>query len=476
MVKLRRLAGMFLMVSALCSGCSEGFLDETNPQSVGFDHIKDLKSLTAATTGVYNSFNNSNYYGRTFVVSPELFGDNSFISIRNGGRYLGHDRFTVTNGDGYVTGAWTQMNRVVANANLAIQAGNQLTFPEGQRAAANQIMGELYACRALAWFDMVRYFAQPYNYTEDASHLGIPLVTEPPGVIISPSRGTVAEAYTHIVADLLRAEELLGSAKKNGYFNKAGAQALLAKVYLYMEDWENAEIYATKVIEESAGYTLLSNADYVASWGQKFSVESILEIGMLPTDNNGANSIGYLSEQGGYGEWLATKELYDTYSQTDIRRNLIVPGSRENAESEAYFIKKYPLGASSRDDNIKVLRLSEVYLIRAEARAELSKTQPDKAAGALSDLNAIVGRADPEASVSGLQGDALVERIILERRKELAFEGNRLFDINRKKMSLVHIQTNQIRTFEYPNNRFIMPIPYAERNANPNIQPNPGWN
>jgi hypothetical protein len=466
---------MLIAMLALVTSCKKGFLEQTNPQTVGFEHVTDLKSLNAATIGVYSKFKQANYYNGAFTIIPELIGDNAFISIRNGGRYTNHDNFTVTNGDGYVTGAWGLMWEVIVNANQAIHRGSQIEFRGSDVATANQLLGELYSCRALAYFDLVRFFAQPYNFTPDAGHLGVPLVTDPPERIISPSRSSVAEVYDQIISDLQTAEGLLLPARKDGFFDLHAARALLAKVYLYKEDWQNAITYATKVIDESP-YTLLTNANYVASWEQKFSSESLFEVANTPTSNSGVNSIGYLTEQGAYGELLATQDLYDTYSATDVRRQLIQPGSRPNGESNAYFIKKYPRGAATRDDNIKVLRLSEVYLIRAEAYAELSKLNPSYTTQAVEDLHTIMKRADPSAADIMITGQDLVDRVILERRKELAFEGNRLFDINRKKMDLIHIETDRTRVFTYPNNRFIMPIPYSERNANKNIEPNPGWN
>lgn len=458
------------------TSCDDTFLDQTNPQSVGFDHVKDLKSLTAATTGTYYNFKSADYYGRSMMVIPELFGDNAFISVRNGGRYVNHDRFAVTNGDGYATALWRLGYQAIVNANLALKSAEAITFPSSEVVEANQLKGELLAARSLAYFDLLRFFAQPYNFTTDASHDGVPLILEPSSEIISPSRATVAAVYDQIITDLKTAENLLKPAKKNGYFNQAAAQALLAKIYLYKEDWENAEVYASKVIDAGL-YSLVSTTNYEGSWANKFTTESIFEIGFSAADNNSANSIGYLTEPGAYGELLATEDLYNQYTDTDVRRTLIQKGVRATAENPAYIIRKYPNGITSRDDNVKVLRLAEVYLIRAEARAEQARAgNAAKAAGANADLNIVVKRADPDAEAVDLSGVALVDRIILERRKELAFEGNRLFDVNRKKHALRHIASDSETTYEYPNNRFIMPIPYSERNANPNISQNPGWN
>ncbi len=463
----------FLLAMVLLgTSCSDSFLELKNPQSLPLrGTIKDLATLTTASEGVYAQFKGTGYYNRTFILLPDLLGDNVFISRSNTGKYLDHDIFAVTNDNGYVLGAWAAMYRVIVNANLAISEGEALALSDN---AVKQVIGELYAARALAYFDLVRLFAQPYNFTTDASHMGVPIVTAPNFEIVSPPRSTVKQVYDQIISDLQKALSLLSTPQKPAHFTPTAANALLAKVYLYAGDWPNAEKYATDAI--AGPYSLLTNAAYVASWNTKFSVESLFEIANLATDNAGVNSIGYLYMQTGYGEALATADLYNTYTATDKRRDLIKVGIRKvTFENPAYFVEKYPKGAGTNDDNIKVLRLSDVFLIRAEARAELGKTDAGKVTLAQQDLNTIVQRADPDAADVTLTGDALVERILLERRKELAFEGNRFFDLTRRKKDVNHIRSQEATVYTYPNEKFVMPIPVAETNANGNLIPNPGW-
>lgn len=455
------------------SACKDSFLDLKNPQSLPLNGtIKDLATLTTAGNGAYAQLKDVNYYGRSFLVIPELFGDNAFVSRSNGGRYIEEDAFTITRESGVGVSAWAAMYRTIVNANITINEGEKLApLP-----AHNQIIGEMYALRALAYFDLVRMFAQPYNFTANGSHLGVPIVAERKDELIKPARASVAEVYAQIILDLKKSLTLMVTPQKQAKLTPTAANALLAKVYLYMEDWTNAEKYATDAI--TGPYTLLARTAYVTSWANKFSVESLFEVATSTNDNLGANSIGYFYEQAGYGEGLATADLYAQYTATDVRRSLIQVGVRKvTFENPAYFIKKYPRGiTTTRDDNSKVLRLSEVYLIRAEARAELGKTDATKDVGALSDLNMIVQRADLTATaVTGLTGDPLVERILLERRKELAFEGNRFFDLTRRKQDVTHIRSDSQVVLTYPNQKFVYPIPFAEITANPNIKQNPGW-
>src|SRR5690606_36074737 len=246
-----------------------------------------------------------NYYNRSFILIPDLLGDNVFVSQSNGGRYLDFDNFSISSSDGYISGAWSSMYQVIVNATLTIQGGAKLEL----NPPVYQLLGEMYAIRALAHFDLVRMFAQPYNFTADASHLGVPVITEVKAEIISPKRETVKTVYDQIVSDLHQAIALMNVPVKQGKFTPTAARALLAKVYLYMEDWENAEKYASEAI--SGPYSLLSRNAYVNSWNSSFSAESLFEVVNLQTDNSGVNSLGYFYEQNGYGEGLATADLYN---------------------------------------------------------------------------------------------------------------------------------------------------------------------
>lgn len=470
--KAMKFKGVWLLCLVMVlSGCSKDFLDLKNPQAVSlFETIDDYASLSAAANGAYVPFKSTNYYNRTFTLIPDLLGDNVFVSRANGGRYLDQDNFAISSGDGYISGAWSSMYQVIVNATLTIQGGAKLELTQ----QVYQQLGEMFAIRALAYFDLVRFFSQPYSFTVDASHPGVPIITEVRPEIISPPRATVYEVYQQIIADLEQAVALMNVPINQGKFTPTAARALLAKVYLYMEDWENAEKYASEAI--AGPFSLLSRTAYVGSWNNTFSSESLFEVVNLSTDNSGVNSLGYFYEQAGYGEGLATEDLYNQYKPNDIRRSLIQVGERKSSnvvfESPAYFVKKYP---RLTYDNIKVLRLSEVYLIRAEARAELGKTDASKTALAQADLNTIAQRADPNEPAVTVTGDDLVERILLERRKELAFEGNRFFDLTRRKKDVKHIQSQGVKIITYPNNKLIMPIPLREMNYNKNMKQNPGW-
>ncbi len=368
----------FLFIS-----CSEDFLEIDPEQNVAAENaVVDLNTLQTALNGVYSNLQSNGYYGRNLYVMPELMADNLFLSLRNTGRYLDFNNFVVSKEDSYVESSWNSIYEVAVNANRVIDGGENILeeFP-GQEAQIKQLIGEAYALRSLAHFDLVRLFAQPYNYT------------------------------------------------------------------------------------------LVANENYEELWAVDFNQETLMEVINTIADNAGTNGLGHFFDVTGYADALVTEDLVDTYSENDARLLAITAGSKPGAEEEAYFVNKFPNG-TLHDDNIKILRLAEQYLIRAEAYA---KTNQDELAQ--QDLQVVVNRADPDAKMITETGEVLIDRILLERRKELAFEGHRLFDLTRNKRDLrIDQGEGSVIEASYPNDKFILPIPLNEINANPEIQPqNPGY-
>ncbi|MBT30408.1 MAG: RagB/SusD family nutrient uptake outer membrane protein [Thalassobius sp.] len=443
--------------------CEDSFLEISPEQSVqSSEAITDPNTLQTAMNGVYSLLQNSGYYGRSVYVIPELMADNLYLSVRNSGRYTDYNSFSVQEQDGYAEDLWNQAYEVIINATKAIQGGEAL---EGeQEELVDQLTGEAYAIRALAHFDLVRFFAQPYNYTADASHLGVPAISSIGDAPISPSRNTVSEVYSLIISDLENAIELMNEDTNDGTFSINAAKALLARVYLYTENWDGAISYATEVIE-SGNYQLVANEDYMNIWSEEYNSESIFEIVNTISDNASTNGLGHFFDPTGYADALATEDLVNIYDENDARLQTMTFGAKTGAEEEAYFIGKFPNG-TQHDDNIRIFRLAEMYLIRAEAYARNANNTLAHA-----DLNQIIQRASPDAEPVSLTGQELVDRILTERRKELAFEGHRLFDLNRNKKDVSIILSGSVIEASYPNDYFILPIPLSEINANPNIEP-----
>lgn len=474
-----------VLIALTVVSCKKEFLEIDPKQNTDAGKaITDIAGLRAAVTGVYSLLQSADNYGRTSTLLPDLMADNLYISVLNANRYQPQDQYVTSANDGMATGLWNNLYTVVANSNLIIEKGPGITIAAADTAEKRRLVGQAYALRALAYFDLARFFAQPYNFTADASHLGVPVLTTTStdkSNIAAPARNTVKQTYDQIISDLNSAINNLSSytstsSTAKGKFNLYGAQALLSRVYLYKGDWQGAADMASAVISANK-YTLLPRATFVDDFKKQYNSESIFEVANTTTDNLSTNSIGYFFNQSGYGDALATDGLYNSYSSTDVRKGFMTRSKRSGSggENPANIVNKYS-NVSTFDENLKVIRLAELYLNRAEANAHLGKEDL-----ARTDVNVIIGRSNSDATALvplTTTGSALLTAILNERRKELAFEGHRLFDLTRNKLSFTKIRRGGIAIeVTYPNNKTILPIPQRELDANPNIrgQQNPGY-
>lgn len=426
--------------------------------------IQNFATFDAAARGVYDTFQDVAYYNGSTLLMADLMSDdvrnNAFIT------FLDLDAYQVNANDANVKKVWDKIPKVIAQSSIIIRQAEAFNFGADQE-KASKIIGELYIARALAYFDMQRFFAQPYNFTTDASHLGVPLIDENlvGKEILSPARSTTKQVYDKIEADLLKGISMMGDNTTSAYyFNKNSAKALLAKVYLYMGNWSEANRLATEVINTGT-YTLVTNANYVASWTLASTTETIFSIANTATDNAGNSSMTNFYKSSRH---LATSDLYNAMDANDVRKKLITVGTLK--------VTKY--AATLNDNNIPVIRLSEMYLVQAEALAEMGGASNETLA--LVALNKIRLRANPTAGNFTGTGDALKNEIQNERRKELMFEGNRLFDLTRRKKNFTKYSTSLATPIAiiYPSKFTIFPIPQTEIDANANIpasQQNPGY-
>lgn len=473
------------LVLALVAGtsCKKDFLEPVPQQSTDIDKIIiDLPTTRAAVNGLYSLFKSADYYGRSMYVNADLMADNAYISKRNSGRYLPNDQYGLTNNDSRVRATWNQLYLVVANANILISKAEKLLLTDLEEPEKKHILGEAYTLRALAYLDLVKTYAQPYNFTADASHPGVPVVIETVpdnSSLISPARNTVKEVYDQIIADLQKALTLMPvtpigfSASNRGKITLNGARALLARAYLYKGDWEHAETLATDVITANK-HKLLTRDKLISDFVLQNNEETIFEIHYLTTDNLGSDMlVNFTLQTGSYGDLVATDTLYNLYgSSADIRRGWLTRSRRAGSggENPAVIINKYS-NITTFEEGVKMIRLAEVYLIRAEARAMQTKD-----ALAAQDVDVILKRAFVSPVPVTATGTALMDLIKAERRKELCFEGHRLFDLTRWQQAFTKYRSSGvIITIDYPSKKTIFPIPLSEINANKNMKQNDGY-
>lgn len=449
-----------LLVTA--SSCKKTFIELNSPTSLTPDQALGTEAdLQVALRGAYAGLRGVDFYGRSMPIWGDIMADNAYQSALNTNRYTFFNDYSdtkgATAGDGNVSGLWASAYSVILRAN------NIINTTVASNANVDQYRGEAYAIRALAYFALVRHFAKPYS--DDPAALGVPIVTTY-NPDLKPARNKVSEVYALMVDDLNKAYTLMTKYTNSSQFSKYAAKALQAKVYLNMGDKTNAKTAALDVIN-NGGFTSLTAASHASYWSSgaitTSKVETLFEVSSDAVANLAFDALSYLySQAGNYGDLLCADDLYASFSATDVRKALYPTGTR--AGLAAAFVNKYPVIQGDLSDT-KVLRLSEMYLIAAEA------SLPGNEADALTYVNYITSRrgATPIAST----GTQLFEDIITERRKELAFEGDRFHDMQRLKRTIVR-STNYpatSRTVPYTVFRRLFPIPQVEVDANPQIKP-----
>jgi len=464
------------ILALLSYSCSEEYFDTTEASSLTpGEAFVDANLVNAAIMGTYNGFQGSSYLGRNYLVIPEIASDNAKISVNNSGRFIQEYNFSMIASSGDASGVFDAAYEVIHSANLIID--NIDNCEECTDDEKNRALAHAFGLRALAHFDLVRLYAFPYNLTDtDAApnangmggHLGIPIITSSTPEDY-PSRNTVFAVFEQVIEDLNISKEKFGSLNYEGssFFSTYAANALLARVYLYKDDYVNAKLFADKVID-NGNYSLETNENYLNSWKLVGSSETIFEISFSKSDYPGTNSLGYIYV--GYRDVRASNNFYNTLEEDDIRKGLY------QKSAGSYINKKY----LQRDGvvglaNTPVLRLSEMYLIKAEAEAKLGGMD----SSAISALDLIKKRANPNDDDTTITGNELIQEIALERRKELAFEGHRLFDLLRYKKG-VHREASDVvgtapQDVNYPALKLIFPIPQGEMNVNTNMVQNRGY-
>ena len=447
------------------ASCEKSFLELKPPTSLTPEFALATEAdLQVALRGAYAGLKSTALYGRSLPVLGDMMADNTYQSALNTNRYTSFNLYNYLVTDGDVSGLWT------ASYSVILRANNIINSPIPDNANIQQIKGEAYAIRALAYFNLVRYFASPY--TVDPSKLGVPVITTYQADL-KPERAKIADVYGLINKDLDKAYTLMTKFTNSSQFSKYSAKALQAKVYLTMGDKTNAKTAALDVITNS-GFTAITSAAHTGYWAgvapRTDKVETLLEISFDAVANNAFDALSYIYLQSGnYGDMLCSTELYDLYETADIRKSLYATGTRGGLAS--VFVNKYTSFTGDHSDT-KVIRMSEMYLIAAEA------SYPSNTADALKYVNEVTSRRGATAIASS--GSALLEDIITERRKELAFEGERYLDMQRLQRNIARSKNYPAAalSIEFTNYRRIMPIPQGELDANPNIktQQNPGWN
>jgi tetratricopeptide (TPR) repeat protein len=509
MIKIIKYTTMkqILLYTVLCvftlTSCND-FLDvKPSNQSDSSQSILTSGDAEVMLTGLMRAMTSSDYYGRNFVMYGEAKG--GYLTVPSQGRGLDvlytFNHSAATNS---YSGYWSQIyycivqvNILIANIEKLIEAGNTDNL-------LKQYKAEARTARAIFYYDLVRLYGKPYDM--DKASYGVPLTLEQLEYTALPTRSSVEQVYIQILKDLTEDAEFLSKSKRNGFISYYANRAVQARVYLQMQNYD-AALEAAEEIMTSSLYVnkLYTNSEWVESWTKQFGSESVFELGIYPNEADLKEaSLGYYLRRKSHGGsaaagwFIASKPFLDNVlgeDPDDVRWGVMDKDEKSETPAHPAIRKgacyKYSGSVDLAGDgkatetavNVKVIRLSEIYLIAAEAAFSKSSPDKEKAAGYLQEIRKRAPNLTPAD-----ENNITLDMILNEKGKELFAEGQRYFDMLRLNKTITFddasIETGDVviptrgvtidRTFL----KAILPISLSEINANPAIkdQQNPGYN
>jgi len=427
-----------------------------------FGNVGDLEK---GVLGVYSANNPIN---KIYIAT--LLTDEAKISDENRGQGQFTFKYQFSAGGGEHNSDFGLYYRLLDRANRILPLINAVpAITPAETAKKATLRAELLALRGIAHFELMIRF-MPAGYDPAAPAVAVMVTSD---ITAKPARNTVAQVVAQIETDLAAAKAeptLQGAPTDVLRISKSAIAAYQARLAMLKRDWANAITFATESINLS-GKTLATSANFAAYW----------------TDANGSESIlTYRNQSGPQLLWRDTNgdvffepsdELKNAYNRTaDIRYNTYFGSVISGGQSDTSTINKYPGSALGPQINdLKIIRLAELFLNRAEARAENGDL-----IGAASDVNILRGvRIAGYVPVTFPTKDVAVAEILTERFKELCFEGFRFFDLKRKGLGITRnasdVTSPTWQNLEVGNFRFALPVPQDELFANPNATQNPGY-
>jgi starch-binding outer membrane protein, SusD/RagB family len=478
-----------------CDDATDIVQESELSEDLAYQTVDDLRSGLYGVYAAYGPDAGGNGDGDILVFN-DLFTDNMRKGDSNTGQGVTEYNFTLQPLTPFVGTIWGNRYGTINYANRVLRAWDRI-FPtltsQDDIEAANEIKAQLLALRALCHFDLMCYFVEDYNALESPGVILMDFV--PADVLDVFPRATVGESWDFINNDIEQATVLMGdtfdSVLEHGsgaaiyYLGPEAINAIHARIAIFQGDNEQALTLSTDLVSARPIATLTATVKYADIFNNDAtSTEDIFRLPRrLSTDSSILNLYFFnAADDGGDPYYEVSKELYELYSDADVRKDVVVNPDFAPALLLEGKYKGNVDGKSPRMNDFKMIKSSEMQLIKAEAQARLGNLT-----GAAASVRLLRQRRITGSQLLPVYDDlqeALAD-VLLERRKELAFEGHRFLDLKRIGQEIgLGIDRNEedCASFQATNcflpagdYRFTMPIPRSETSANPTIQQNTGY-
>jgi starch-binding outer membrane protein, SusD/RagB family len=489
-------------------GCSKDYLETTPTNAVGSAQIfSSVSDIQTGFSGAYNSMfgfgiggytGHDNYGQRSIDVQNDLMGSDMLPNSAGFGWYNRNYQYTgwqLAVNDRQSDVAWVRYYNLIKQMNNVIEGVDNLDKSKNSQEEMDKLKGQALGIRGSCYYHLINYFQQTYKGNENKP--GVPLSTDK---VLGGDRSTVKAVYAQIVADLDLAEKLLlnKTFADKTYFEVHVVQGYRARTALVMNDWAIAADYAKKaytgngqlmtVDQYRDGFSKISNPEWMYGSYVPSTLATIYASFFSHFDikTNGYASLG--------GQKKMPKDLYDQIPVGDVRKTLfqqdvaLVPANGLYTQAISGYASPSTLSPQYNQLKFRVpfppgfgadyvyMRIAEMYLIEAEAKARLGDETYSKLV-----LQTLIKTRNPNYLATSFSGPALINEILLQRRIELWGEGHSLIDIKRTNRGLTRTKGSgnhgvpgyEAVVYSLPDASplFLMRIPQRELDANPFLTP-----
>lgn len=445
------------------TSCSKDFTETQFHQGEQMAPLSSVEQLTSFVNGTYVKMRDGYYLGSYYRAYGEVRSDEMYNTEKTG-RLLGVSTYTMKTTEQEAESTWKAIYRVIGNANIAINAADNLTWggsndPQETTNEIKRLKGQAYTIRALALFDLLRLYGQ--QYAGGTLGVPIPLQYDPNA---SSTRATVAQTEAQIESDLNRANALFeaigdvveqtSSSEKN-YISPLALKAIASRYYLYKGDYAKVAELSEEIIS-SGKYAVAAKDDLQGTFSKPDAENSVFELTVGTTSSLSSDSYDFLVHYSpGYAQLAVSEQAVNLYEAGDVRKNLITSG-RLGGQTK-YFLNNKFYGTQG-SNNIKVIRYEEVLLNAIEAHLNTDDTAGtgDKTKRYYNTLRHERGLSD----VSAVTLDDLKK----ERVRELVGEGQRYWDLLRWGAAIPQLNSagNVVRSRNIGDKLLAFPIPKSE--------------
>lgn len=457
---MKKIFNYILTSSLALSAISCDFTDLEATDKIGLPEV--FSSVSTLEQTIYGAYSLQSL--KTTVGVSAVLSDDVIKGGQNGG--AGDDSFqwTYTENSGDHTNLWMKFYSNIHACNTSIKEAEDIEPANAEEAKIkDNCLGSVLFMRAYSYFDLLRFFAD----FEKKEGYGIPY-SKQPIILEQLSRNTVAECFAALEEDLEKAEQLLSETTpaQPEYLCKTAAKALLARVMLYARNYDKAYRLASEVL---AVKPIATMAEYPTIWKNQADYDVIFKLKKLPGEEK-LGDIFFWNDNSSLFE--ASKEIQKDFTDKDIRKDCFFAKGPDRDNVLVDRVIKY----QGSKENIGLvdqilLRSSEMLLIMAECKAQTGDLTT--ASKHLNELRA--QRIEDWVSTDYTSKDEALKEILLERRRELCYEGHRFFDMRRFNLPINKPILN--KTLEVGDFHRLMPIPLSEMQGNHVIekQQNPGY-